>query len=44
MTVVQERLVDMEISEMLTRGAISVVQKDHKKGFLSNIFPVREPD
>ena len=44
MTVVQERLVDMEISEMLTRGAISVVQKDHKKGFLSNIFPVGEPD
>ena len=40
MSLVQENLVYMEISEMPTKEAISVVKKDQKKGFLRNLFLV----
>ena len=33
MSLVQENLVDMETSEMLTKGAISFIQKDKKKRY-----------
>ena len=44
MNLVQENLVDTEISEMLTKGAITVFHKDQKKGFLSHLFLVGKRD
>ena len=40
MSLVQENLVYMEILEMPTKEAISVVKKNQKKGFLRNLFLV----
>ena len=37
-------VVDMEIPKILTKGAIPVVQKDEKKGFLSSLFIVGKRD
>ena len=38
MSLVQENLVDMGTSEMLTKEAISLIQKDKKEGFLSKLL------
>ena len=40
MSAVQKNLVDMEISKILIKRAISVVQKDEENSFLSNLLLV----
>ena len=40
----QKSVVDMEISEILIKGAFSVVQKDQQKGFLNNLFLIGKQD
>lgn len=44
MSIVQENLVVTVISQMLTKGAISLIQKDQIKGFLNNLFLVGKRD
>ena len=34
----QEKLIDIVISEMLTKGAVSLVQENQKKGFWGTYF------